>query len=112
MAEPAAVEVLEGLKESFFKGHRREGQKAHEVWRGLVRLGAALAKDPFSGIHIEKRLFPRRFRQYDNLWKLNLPHSFRAIYTVLGRPGSGIRVAIEWIGDHKEYDVLFGYATS
>lgn len=60
----------------------------------------------------QKRLFLRRFRHYDNLWKIDLPHDFRAIYTVLGRPGRGIRVAIEWIGDHKEYDALFGYSTS
>ncbi len=106
------VEVLDGLKEDFFKTYRRDRARAHEVWDGLVRLGRHLSQDPFSGVHIEKRLFPKRFRDYDNLRKLDLPHAFRAVYTVLARPGRGVRVAIEWIGDHKAYNEFFGYASS
>lgn len=48
-------------------------------------------------------------RDYDNLWKLDLPHAFRAVYTVLTRGERGVVIGVEWIGDHKEYDRLFGY---
>lgn len=44
--------------------------------------------------------------------ELDLPHAFRALYSVLTRPGGGFRVVVDWIGDHKEYDRLFGYKTS
>jgi hypothetical protein len=112
MPNPASVEVLDGLKEQFFKRHHRDASRARDAWAGLVRLGAGLERDPFSGTQIPKRLFPKAFRDYDNLWKLDLPHAFRALYTVLTRPGKEIRVTVDWIGDHKEYDKLFGYSTS
>ncbi|MEK6976718.1 MAG: hypothetical protein AABY18_10315 [Candidatus Thermoplasmatota archaeon] len=41
-----------------------------------------------------------------------LPHGFRAVYVVQHDPQDGIVVSIEWVGDHGEYDRLFGYATS
>lgn len=89
--------------------HKKGRQRAEEAWQALVNRAPRLKEDPFHGTQIPKDRFPSRFEAYDNLWKLDLPHAFRAVYTVLGRPGGGIRVAIEWIGDHDEYDRLFGY---
>lgn len=104
-----AVEVAVGLREDFLKRHRKDRARADAAWRGLVRMADAFRRDPFVGTQVAKRQFPRRFAEYDNLWKLDLPHAFRAVYTVLGRPGGGIRVAVEWMGDHDECDKLFGY---
>jgi len=98
-----------GLREDFLKRHRKDAKRAHEAWAALVRHAGPLRADPFFGTQIPKDRFPRAFRSYDNLWKLDLPHAFRAVYTVIGRPGRGIRVAVDWIGDHAEYDRLFGY---
>ena len=105
-----AVEVAVGLREDFLKRHKKDRVRAEAAWRALVRLAGTLREDPFAGTQVPKELFPQAFAKYDNLWKLDLPHAFRAVYTVLGRPGGGVRVAVEWIGDHGDYDRLFGYA--
>ena len=112
MPVAVSVEILDGLKEQFLKRHNRDVARARDVWSAHVKLGETLERDPFSGTQIPKRIFPKPFRHHDNLWKLDLPHSFRALYTALTRPGRGLRVAVEWIGDHKEYDKLFGFSTS
>ena len=109
MARVDSVEVAVGLKQRFLQDHKKDLQRARRVWGALVRHGEALADDPFTGTQIPKDRFPANFAEYNNLWKLDLPHAFRAIYTVVGRPGGGVRVAIDWIGTHREYDHLFGY---
>lgn len=107
-----AVLVIEGLQAAFQKRHRRDKGRADKAWKALVAYGPRLAVDAFAGVHIRRRQFPGPFREHDNLWKIDLPNGFRALYTVLGRPGHGVVVSIEWLGDHKEYDELFGYSTS
>lgn len=105
-----AVEVLAGLREDFAKRHRKDRARADAAWGALVKVAPKLRADPFLGTQVPKDRFPRAFREHANLWKLDLPHAFRAVYTVLGRPQGGIRVRVEWIGDHGEYERLFGYA--
>lgn len=95
-----AVEVGRGLKNDFFERHKKDTPRAEDAWQALVALADRLREDPLAGEQVQKRLFPAAFREHDNLWKLNLPHGFRALYTVLGRPGGGVRVAVEWVGDH------------
>lgn len=109
MPDVHAVEVADGLKEEFLKEHRKDLDRAGDAWEALVDLAPKLRNDPFHGTHIPKDRFPPAYDDYDNLWKLDLPHAFRALYSVLGRPGGGVRVAIDWIGDHGEYERLFGY---
>ena len=104
------VEVAAGLKQKFLRDHRRDGGRAGDAWRRLVEIGADLSKDPFFGVQIPKDRFPKAFKGDRNLWKLDLPHAFRAVYTVMGRPGGSVRVVIRWVGDHKEYEKLFGYS--
>lgn len=109
MVDVDSVETVLGLKDEFLKRHRKGRGRAEDAWDALVRLGAELRVDPFRGTQIPKQRFPRPFARHPNLWKLDLPHAFRAVYTVIGRPHGGVRVRIEWIGDHGEYDALFGY---
>lgn len=110
MPDVDAVEVAVGFREDFLRRHRSDRRRAEDAWAALVRMAPRLRGDPCFGTQIAKRLFPRVFRDYDNLWKLDLPHGCRAVYTVIGRSGGGVRVAVEWMGDHREYDRLFGYA--
>ena len=74
-----------------------------------------LSKDPTVGDSIRKQLIPamlRRGYDIDNLWRLELPGAWRVLYTIAAKPGSGPEVLILRILTHKEYDRLFGYATS
>lgn len=84
----ASVEVEEGAKEDFLRRHARDAKRAAEAWKALVRMGTALERDPFFGTQIPKDRFPKRLKDDPNLWKLDLPHAFRAVYTVMGRSGA------------------------
>lgn len=47
-----------------------------------------------------------------NLWRLELPGGWRALYTIQTRPGEPTTVSILRILDHGDYDRLLGYSTS
>ena len=73
---------------------------------------ARLEVDPYAGDRIRRERWPREFRSFANLFRLELPESHRAVYTVLTSPGRPREVRMVWLGNHKKYDRLFGYATS
>jgi hypothetical protein len=71
---------------------------------------ARLRREPFFGDRIQRRLVPKRLRDLPNLFRLELPGAWRALYTVASHPTGGTQVRIVWIGDHKRYEELFGYS--
>jgi|SRR6266508_2987289 len=74
-----------------------------------------LARDPTAGDNIRKALIPRALmRRYgiENLWRIELPDGWRALYTIAARAGIRPQVRILRILTHKEYDRLLGYSTS
>ncbi|MCK4367727.1 MAG: hypothetical protein KAW84_07270 [Thermoplasmata archaeon] len=77
--------------------------------RKLREYADRLTEGPFLGDRIQKRLFPKRYRNLPNLFRLELPGGWRALYTVASSPTHGIQVRIVWIGSHSEYDRLLGY---
>lgn len=113
---PAAdeVRVLGGLKKDFFKRHKKGRKRAQEAWDGLVARRGMLMRDVQQGEPVPKRLQPREFEDFHTLYLIpELPHRFRALYEVSSAsPLDPIVVTIVWIGDHGEYDGLFGYRTS
>lgn len=65
------------------------------------------------GEPIPRNLVPRSMRDLSHLYVVpELPHRFRAVYSLVRRPDHATIVIVEWIGDHDEYDALFGYQTS
>jgi hypothetical protein len=106
-----SVEVLASLRDEFF-AHLKDQNRAREVWAALQAFEPRLRRDAFLGDQVPKKRFPRPFRSHQNLWRLALPHGHRVLYTVLGRTTGHVKVRVEWIGDHKAYDKLFGYSTS
>jgi hypothetical protein len=97
-----SIEVVVGLQDDFMARHRKARKRATEVWTSLVQLAPVLRQDPFHGDQVSKKRFPRRFKGFDNLWRIALPHGFRALYTVLGQTTGRVKVRVEWLGDHKE----------
>jgi hypothetical protein len=67
-----------------------------------------LENDAFSGIQIQKRLFPKQYSDFDNLWKINLPRGWRLIYTLYRYEEGLVSVIIFWM-DHKDYEKRFKY---
>jgi len=112
VTQPALVEVVEGLIEAFLKLRRKDRQRANEVWASLVSKAPALAKNTSLGEAIPRDRWPRRFRELTNLSRFELAHAHRALYTVYYEPVTDQhKVVVEWIGNHKDYDQLFGYAS-
>ena len=107
------VRVVAGLREAYFRRHSKDMARAKDAWAGLLARRDFLLADPGWGEPVPRSRIPRQFRELPNLYLVpELPHRFRALYSVLRRPGTPVHVVIEWIGDHKEYDRLFGYRTS
>ncbi len=67
-----------------------------------------LEENAFSAIQIQKRLFPRQYKQLDNLWKHNLPNGKRLIYTVKRDKENILVIILGWF-NHKEYEKIFKY---
>jgi|TARA_B100001971_G_C18157485_1_gene519410 Txe/YoeB family toxin of Txe-Axe toxin-antitoxin module len=85
-----------------------ENKKLYE-W--LNRALDDLEDNPYCGIQIPKRLIPKIYiKKYsiDNLWKYDLPSSWRLIYSVTNDSVEVISIILEWM-DHKEYDRRFNY---
>ncbi len=108
----ATARVLGGAKGEFFKRHRKDKPRAEAAWKDLVAAGPALEQDTTLGDPIKRDRWPKTCRDRPNLYRLSLTGGFRAIYTVLFIHGEGHVVRIDWVGDHKEYDRLFGSSTS
>jgi len=85
---------------------RAAGEKQRKKLRELA---ARLRRQPFLGDRIRRSLIPRPFRNLPNLFRLELPEGWRALYTVASHPPLGSELRIVWIGDHKRYEKLFGY---
>lgn len=108
------VRVIEGLKDDSFNRHKKDGKRAQEAWAGLVARRDALLRDVQLGEPIQTKRRPKQLRDYHTLYLVpELPHRFGAIYEVSSAsPQDPIIVTVVWIGDHAEYDELFGYRTS
>lgn len=82
------------------------------IKKAIKRAVKDLQQNAFFGIQIPKRLFPEEYiKKYNinNLWKYDLPNSWRLLYTVTSENEVQIVCAIlEWF-NHKEYEKRFRY---
>ena len=90
----------------------KEGKGAEpRLYEFLNRAFDDLKEDPFSGIKIPKKLWPKDYvKKYnvDNLWKYDLPNAWRLIYTIQADEVTIIALVLEWF-DHKTYERKFKY---
>lgn len=87
-----------------------EFQLAPSTQRRKLRLLAKrLEHEPYIGDRIRHDLVPSRFHDLPNLYRLELPQGWRALYAVLTNEVLGDEVRIVCIGDHTRYERLLGY---
>jgi len=82
-----------------------------ELFKWLTRAFGDLEENAFCGIQIQKGLIPKSYlKKYnvDNLWKYDLPKSWRLLYSVRRDEVIVISIILEWL-PHKEYERRFGY---
>ena len=83
-------------------------KKIHD-W--LVRAFKDIEENAFCGIQIPKRLIPKEYSQkyrINNLWKYNLPNSWRLLYSIENQEILIVSIILEWM-DHKTYERTFKY---
>ena len=98
---------------------QRQFDKAPKHVRDALRtLAPKLASDPQWGEYVSPKQVPnkrtlqkweRRVGPMANLYKLELPRAWRALYTTKSRGSERVVMVLEVV-DHKEYDRLMGYA--
>ena len=66
-----------------------------------------LKRNPFYGDNIPKKLIPRMYA-VQNLWRVELSHFWRALYTIKGDQIEIICFILDLV-DHKRYNKIFGY---
>ena len=93
-------------------GQLKQGTSEEQALASAI--GKAIARlklDPLCGTRIPSRLWPREYVQkygISNLYKCDLPHGWRLIYTLVGDEVEIISILLEWFR-HKEYERRFGY---
>ena len=93
------------LKESFEKIKETDV----DLRRHLERAFNDILDNAFCGIQIPKKLFPKEYSCYGNLWKYNLPDAWRLLYTIKSPDKIEIiAVLLNWM-NHRDYERLFGY---
>jgi len=89
------------------KGKFEEKQLSEFINRAINDL----KNNPFCGIRIPKKLWPKEYiKKYEitNLWKYNLPNYWRLIYTLIGNEIKIVSMILEWM-NHKDYEKRFRY---
>lgn len=101
----------EKTKHAFLELKKGKGAEP-KLYQFLDRAIDDLKKDPFTGIKIPKKLWPKDYiRKYkvDNLWKYDLPNAWRLVYTVKADKVTILAIILEWFDDHKKYERKFKY---
>ena len=102
-AEAKIEKALQELKNS-----KTEDKQLHK-W--ICRAFEDLEANAFCGIRIKKQLISRVYIEkygIDNLWKYDLPKSWRLIYSVTNGQICVLSIILEWM-DHKNYERRFKY---
>jgi len=102
--------VNEKTKESFNKLEKGKVEDK-QLYDFINRVIDDLKENPLVGIKIPRKQWPKEYiRKYgiNNLWKYDLPHGWRLIYTIKGDAAQVVSIILEWF-DHKTYNIRFGY---
>ena len=96
------------IKNNFYELEKTDSTLFKQINSALDEI----EKNAFCSIQVPKKLIPRKWQVYFNLWKYDLPKGWRLFYTVAppDQPGKVLvlSIVLEWMS-HKEYERLFGY---
>ena len=89
------------------KGGKFEEKKLYDF---ILRAIGDLKENPFCGTRLSNKIIPKNYKKLriNNIWKYNLPNSWRLIYSISGDQVKIISTILEWF-DHKNYERRFSY---
>jgi len=100
---PNLKSEYEGLKEGKF-----EDKQLHKF---ITRARNDLESNPFSGVRVPKKLWPKIYLQkyrITNLWKYDLPNGWRLTYIIESSEVKIMSIILEWFS-HEDYEKRFKY---
>ena len=101
--------VSKNLKDEFLK--LKDGKNQDRLLHKTIkRAFYDIENDLTSCIKIKKKLWPKYYKKYNltNLWKYDLPNSWRLIFTIENEELVIIAIVLEWLS-HKDYEKRFKY---
>jgi len=111
MRLPSRVKFAdERVKRAYYSLEKGDAA-GRELFKRLTGAFSDLEENAFCGVQIQKRLIPKSYlKKYnvDNLWKYDLPKSWRLLYSIRRDEIIVISIILEWL-PHKEYERRFGY---
>ena len=111
MELPSVVRfVQERVKEEFYSLESGDGFQ-RDLFKQIDQALDEIETNAFCGIQIPKHLIPKEYFVkfgIHNLWKLNLPESWRLIYSIESDDKVVVSKIIGWLS-HKEYERKFNY---
>ena len=115
MNKPVRVILIDDAKLEYTKlneivgGQIQEGKENSEEMQLLKSIKQKIEfvkTNPFYGDNIPKRLIPREY-SVDNLWRVELTHFWRMLYTIKGDQVEVVCFILDII-DHDRYNKKFG----
>jgi hypothetical protein len=100
---------LESSYERLLRGDGKEWELHKEIAETILWL-----KNGNKGIRIQKRLWPHEYIKkfaITNLWKINLRHGWRMIYTLASDETMILAIILDY-WSHKDYEKKFKYLCS
>ena len=116
MNKPVRIILFDEAKSGFEKLNKIAGEQQAKgrtssdeisLLNSIKNKKELIKKNPFYGDNIPKKLIPRQY-PVQNLWRVELSHFWRMLYTIRGDTIEIICFVLD-ILDHKKYNKIFGY---
>jgi len=108
MILPSVIVFINEKKREEFLRLQHGSSEERALYELINKKIDLLTNDASIGKQIAKRLIPKEYRNFFNLWKVNLNKKLRLIYSINADENGRLTVIIDWL-DHKEYESLFHY---
>lgn len=108
---PVRVMFVDGKLRSAYEGLKAGRFEERELAENIGKAIEALKRNRLRSIKLPRQLWPDEYvRKYGItvLYKHNLPHGWRLLYTKVGDKVEILSILLEWL-DHTEYNRRFGY---
>jgi Txe/YoeB family toxin of Txe-Axe toxin-antitoxin module len=111
MNKEISVAFISGKLKQNFVSLKQGKFEDKQLYNFINRAIDDIKERPFCGIKIPKKLWPKTYvKKYKitNLWKYDLPNSWRLLYTIETNEIRILSIILEWM-THKEYERRFKY---
>ncbi len=104
------IRLLGKAIDDYSKLKERNDKQAKILLNSIDKVKERLKINPQFGDPIKKNLIPNEYKEYWNLYRVELFNFWRLLYTIKGNEVEIIAFILAII-DHKEYNKKFGYKT-